>query len=315
MLKDRSDNQRQPILSSLKETLDGLPLSANRAPAEDLRPWVARVFATNVELDPSNELNCGFLSDSPALRMLFAGEWQATSSDGPKRYRNEALLFGPQSQVMPVSVKGSFLTLTVVLTPGATRTFGPYPVAATVDRIVPYSAFGFDHDALFARFKEKERPEDRLLEVERIMREYIEHKGFPEPDPITRAFDMAALADPNVAVSEFAEEHGIALKTVERVVKRDFGMVPKKVLRRARVLDMAAALCGVADEEEADEMALRYFDQSHLSRDFATFFKMTPAQFAARRQPLMTLTLEVRQARRLELLGRLDPDQKRPWQA
>lgn len=316
MLDDRPRPGSLPVGSSLESTPDGLPLSANRAPAEDLKPWVARVFTTDVRLaDESSGMDCGFLFDAPAMRMLFEGNWYAVSADGRKTYQREALFFGPQSKRMEVGMTGSFRTLTVVLNPGATHAFGNFPLGATVDRIIPYSAFGYDTERLYARFEKLDDPADWLLEVEQIMREYIVHKGARKPDTLTVAFDMAALADPNMRICDFAEEHGIAQKTVERIVKRDFGMAPKKVLRRARVLDMAAALCGVADEGETEEIALRYFDQSHLSRDFTTFFKMTPAQFAAKQQPLMTLALEVRQARRLELLGRLDPSQKRPWQA
>ena len=201
------------------------------------------------------------------------------------------------------------------LVPGPSGPGGHGTLQATVDRIVPYKAFGFDRRKLYARFEGKSDPEEQLLEVEQIMREYLDYKNARKPDPLTEAFDHAAFSNPNMLVSEFAEEQGVAQKTVERIVKRDFGLSPKKVLRRARVLDMAATLCGVADEEEADELALRYFDQSHLARDFATFFGITPAQFAAKQQPLMTLALEVRQSRRLELLGRLNPGDKRPWQA
>lgn len=315
MLDDRSSLGMTKVQSSLERTRDGLPLSANRAPADDLKPWVARVFTTDVALSSGEAMACGLLGDSPAMRMLFDGDWYAISADGRKSYAREALFFGPQSKRMEVGVSGSFSTLTVVLNPGATHAFGNFPLAATVDRIVPYSAFGYDTERLYARFDGLSDPEDWLREVEEIMREYILHKGAREPDPLTVAFDMAALSDPNIRVGDFAETHGVAQKTVERIVKRDFGLGPKKVLRRARVLDMAAALCGVVDQEEAEEMALRYFDQSHLTRDFSAFFDMTPAQFAAREQPLMTLSLEVRQARRLELLGRLDPDEKRPWQA
>jgi len=90
-------------------------------------------------------------------------------------------------------------------------------------------------------------------------------------------------------------------------------MPPKQVLRRARALDMASHLRGVADQAEAEELALRYYDQSHLIRDFTQLFGMSPSQFVARPQPILTLALESRQARRLELLERVPPGGQRPW--
>lgn len=315
MLWNQQTNDGSPVRTSPETTHAGLPLSASRAPADDLKPWAARVFTTNVEMPQTEEIVCSFLADCPSIRMLFTGDWTATSKDGHKRYKHEGLFFGPQSRAMPISVRGSFSTLTIMLRPGATHAFGAFPLQTTVDRIVPFKAFGIDQKKLYARFADKDEPEEKLLEIEQIMREYLAFKKGRKPDPLTEAFDLAAFSNSNMLVSEFAEEQRVAQKTVERIVKRDFGLSPKKVLRRARVLDMAATLCGVADKDEADELALRYFDQSHLSRDFATFFGMTPAQFAAKQQPLMTLALEVRQARRLELLGRLNPGERRPWQA
>ena len=40
------------LRSALGHTRNGEPLSNNRAPADDLAPWVARVYATQVEMDP-----------------------------------------------------------------------------------------------------------------------------------------------------------------------------------------------------------------------------------------------------------------------
>ncbi len=98
-------------------------------------------------------------------------------------------------------------------------------------------------------------------------------------------------------------------------MRRDFGMAPKQVLRRARALDMASHLRGVADVDEAEELILRYYDQSHLIHEFVELFGMSPRQFVATPQPILTLALESRQARRLEAIRRLEPGARRPWEA
>ena len=117
-----------------------------------------------------------------------------------------------------------------------------------------------------------------------------------------------------MSVSEAAVECGVERRKLERVVNRDFGMPPKQVLRRARALDMASSLRGVADRDEGEEMALRYYDESHLIHEFTELFGMAPRQFAATPQPILTLALESRQARRLEALRRIEPGQSRPWE-
>ena len=138
--------------------------------------------------------------------------------------------------------------------------------------------------------------------------------GARAPNAVSTGFNQLAFADPNLSVADCANRLGVDLRKLERTVKRDFGLSPKKVLRRARALDMAAHLLGVADHAEAEDLALRYFDQSHLNREFTEMFGMTPVQFVRTPQPLMMTTLEVRQARRLEALARLEEGARRPWQ-
>lgn len=303
------------IQSHSNETADGQPLAINRAPAEDLSPWLARVYTTNVSIDPNQPVSCWMFYDAPILRMLFKGTWTVGLEDGETRYENCALFCGPNSKSLPVAVDGDFITLSVALKPGAMGALGPFPMGPAMDRIIRYDAFGFDNENLFGRFDGLlGDPEALMLKVEQIIREYILHKDAKQPDPLTRAFDMAALADPNIKVGDFAEQHGVSAKKIERIVKRDFGLSPKRVLRRARALDMAAILRGVGDFEEGDEMLLRYFDQSHLNREFVEFFGMSPMQFVQTPLPLLTLALETRQSRRLEALGRLEEGEKRPWE-
>jgi AraC-like DNA-binding protein len=157
-------------------------------------------------------------------------------------------------------------------------------------------------------------PEAWLQILEDKIRQEAARGGHVQPDPLTVRFETLAFTNPNASIAEFARECGVDLRKLERTVHRDFGMAPKQVLRRARALDMASHLRGVADEREGAELALRYYDQSHLIREFIALFGMSPRQFIAKPQPLMTLTLESRQARRLEAIARLDPGALRPWQ-
>ena len=135
----------------------------------------------------------------------------------------------------------------------------------------------------------------------------------PKPPSEHVFHDKAVFADPNLVIADFAQRHGIERRSLERKIKAAYGQTATQVLRRARALDIAAHLRGVADDREAEEAALRFFDQSHMIREFRAFFGMTPRQFASTPQPFMTLTLEARQARRLEVLGRALPEGDYPW--
>lgn len=306
------------LRSLLGHTAAGEPLSLNRAPCEELSPWVARVWATSVEAEPSHVVSCGLCSDTPVLRVLFKGAWSAETRDGHGRYSSAALFFGPQTQRMPITVKGGFATVAVALKPGAVMALQGPKVADTLDRIILYDHIYGNEDwgtsAKLIEWFNPEGPPERWLRVAEILVGHlVARAGGARPDPIVEAFDKAAFDDPNMSIGEFADRHGIERRSFERLIKRAFGQTPKKVLRRARALDIAANLRGVADNSEAEELALRYYDQSHMIREFTAFFGMTPQQFLKTPQPLMTLTLEARQARRLEVLGRHDPAEVYPW--
>lgn len=317
----RDDNQPDgPVgfKSLLGQTVTGEPLSLNRAPCEELTPWVARVYATQVEASPDNMISCGLCADTPIMRVLLAGDWTAETIYGTGRYRNAALFFGPHTKRMPVTVKGSFATVSVALKPGAVPVLKGPAVADTLDRIISYDEIYGHGDwgtsEKLVEWYDPAGPPERWLRVAEILfSQLVERTGGIKPDPIIEEFDKAALADPNMKVGDFADQHGIERRTLERVIKKAYGQTPKRVLRRARALDIAANLRGVADDAEAEEIALRYYDQSHMIREFSTFFGMTPAQFVRTPQPLMTLALEARQARRLEVLGRHDPAENYPW--
>lgn len=306
------------LRSALGHTRNGEPLSNNRAPADDLAPWVARVYATDVKMDPDATMHCGFISDTPVMRVLFSGEWTARTRDGFGRYGPSALLFGAQTRRMAVTVSGSFATVGVALKPGAMSALKGPPVEGTLDRIILYDhIYGHEDwgrsDQLLEWFDPAGEPERWLKVAETLVRQLVERTGAKQPHPVIAAFDKAVFADPNLNLAEFAEEHVIERRRLERKIKRAYGQSATQVLRRARALDIASHLLGVAHDSEAEEAALKFFDQSHMIREFRHFFGVTPRQFALTPQPFMTLTLEARQSRRLEVLGRAQPNY--PWRA
>lgn len=295
-------------------TRGGQPLSFNRAPATDLKPWIARLYATVVEAPDDHRLECGLFNDTTVIRIQLKGTWEATTLDGPRKMERAALVFGPQSRLMPVAVTGSFISVGVSLRPGTGYALRRFITSELVDRMVPSEEFGLPCERVLALLERHEDPASWLDDLEHLCREVIAAAGAREPDPVSASFEVLAATDPTASVADFARSCAIDLRRLERIVRRDFGLPPKQVLRRARALDMASSLRGVADREEAEALALRYYDQSHLIREFTDLFGMSPRQFVATPLPILTLALETRQARRLELIERLAPGESRPWE-
>lgn len=293
---------------------DGQPISYNRAPAPDLAPWIARLYAAVVDAPADHCVACGLFNDTSVFRIQLKGRWTAETADGPHEAGRAALFFGPQTRRMPVTVTGSFVSVGILLRPGSGHALIGARTADHLDRMVSCDAFGLPGEAALRILESSDDPEQWLQMLEGLIRQIVASKGGQPPDPVTVLFESLVLTDPTRSVADFARERGIDQRRLERIVRRDFGMSPKQVLRRARAIDMASHFRGVADHEEADQLALRYYDQSHLIREFTELFGMSPKQFIATPQPILTLALESRQAWRLEALQRLAPGATRPWQ-
>lgn len=302
------------IVSPNGATRDGQPISYSRAPAPDLERWVGRFYVTIVDMPAERRLDCGLLSDFACVRVQLRGKWEATTADGVRASERAAMLFGPHSRRLPISVTGSFTSVGIFLRPGACHALGGPDIHGLTDRLATFSELGMPESRWLGLFDPDASPEEWTLAMEAEMRSLIAERAVREPEPISARFEAAAFTDPTVSVAQLAQDLGVDQRRLERIVRRDFGMTPKQVLRRARALDMASHLRGVADQDEAEALALRYYDQSHLIREFSAMFGMSPKQFVERPQPLMTLGLETRQTRRLEIIQRLAPGGIKPWE-
>ena len=299
-------------------TRDGQPISYNRAPAADLAPWITRFYFSRVAAPADHTLECGLFNDTAFVRIQHGGTWRAETARGVVEGASGTMVFGPHSKRMKVQVTGSVLSFGFGLRPGACNALAEVPVGDLVDRAIPCEDLGGKSDpwnAVAERASDPDfRPEDAFKALEDLLRKQAARCAARPPEAMSQNFERAAFVDPTIAVSDFARDHGIDQRRLERVVKRDFGFTPKAVLRRARALDFASLLRGVADEAEAESLALRFYDQSHLIREFSALFGMSSRQFAQLPQPLMTSALENRQARRLEVLDRIAPGAIRPWE-
>lgn len=310
-----SEIWRRNLASYSGVSRDGLPLSANRAASDDLSPWVARLVSAKATNSPNSTIACGMCNDLAYVRNVFNGRWTALTVDAHQTHENEVLLFGQHSKYMPLTCTGDLMSAGFGMRAGAFYALTGIPATEMLDRVISKDVFGLAEPECKEILSEGHTPEEWNHAIEECLRRYIEKHDPPPPDPISVAFELAAFADPTQSLGDFAESHNISIRKLQRIVKRDFGVSPRLVMRRARALDLASQLCGVANEEEAEEMLMRFFDQAHQIREFQSFFGVTPQKFRAQPRPLLTISLEQRQARRLEELQRHQPGQLHSWRA
>lgn len=304
------------VLSHTGRTLDGHPLAFNHAPSAGLKPWFCWFSVTHAEVPQGHRVHDFIFNDLATIRILFGGRWEIETADGFKVFeagdRGLALFFGAHSRRMPVSIEGRFKVLSVQLAPGASAVMGGPGMSATMDRVLDHDELA-GHGRLASRFDPDGAPGEWLEAFEVELGKFVSRNNTRRPDALTMAFERCVLAHPETTICGFAREHGVTTRTVERAIGRDYGISPKQVLRRARALDLAAALLGVARESEDGELRLRYFDQSHMIREIRHFFGVTPMGLREGTHPLLRLTAETRQARRLEALQRPRDAGLQPW--
>lgn len=306
-----------PAITSLTgSTPGGMPLSLNRSPRESLRPWIMRVGVTDVTLQPDQRIAGSTCAEHPVLRIIFGARWTAETAEGTIDFDpgedGLALYFGPNTRHMPLIAHGSFRVVTISFGAGAGASFDLPPPHETLDRI-----FRLDPIAGAAEVLPGYRPQaDKrawLDAVEDQLEAALAASAPPRPSALMTAFETMCLTDPGGSIERFAAANGITRRTLERAILRGWGVTPREAQRRARALDMAAVLLGVALEDEEQELRLRYFDQSHLIREMRHYFDMTPGQLQHAAHPLLRINVEIRQSRRVEVLERIGADEARPW--
>lgn len=302
------------LVSSTGSTPDGLPLSYSRAPAPDIAPWVQSLAAVDIET-ATDRHDCRFFSANPAIRVFLKGKWTVETADGPFQFDtasgSRTVYFGPQTKAMPVRVDGPMQFLLLQFHPGAPPLDQSLTHTQMLDRVECFDE-GLPDDIRQAGYGPSENREAWLDHFEGHTRRVLFDRVAEEPPELALATYRRILTDPSTGVDEMARDFGISRRTLERQVKESFGISPKKVIRRARALDMAAALFGVAMPQEEAEFRLRYFDQSHMTREINEYFGMAPGVLSRQDAILLRIDLEVRQMRRLEAMGELGIEHV-PW--
>ena len=295
-------------------TREGKPLAYSRPPAPDIAPWVQSLAV--VDIDPGTERRrCGFFSDNPVIRVPLAGKWHLETADGPREYDathgSRTLYFGPQTKEMAVEIQGPIRFLLIQFNPGAPSFDQSKSHEDTLDQIECYDSEVPD-DIRRATYDPGQSRETWLDQFEQRCRQVLFERVHIMPEPMTLALNRRLLTEVDFDLDKVAEEFGVSRRTVERHVRTSFGVSPKQAVRRARALDMAAALLGVAMPEEEAAFRLRYFDQSHMTREIQHYFGTTPGHLSRQEAVLLRIDLEVRQMRRLEAMNALGIEEP-PW--
>lgn len=270
--------------------------SRNYAPASRLLPFLRRFYMFDADLPDGFELEDMLFADNSFVRVLLKGDWAYLDPEGNWTQLSGALVFGANSRTLRVRVKGPFSVASFAIRPSAWPALFNVPAPHVADRIVPLASLW---DAELAATMEAEvmnadNDADQVIAMTHAMERQFDLAGRNQIDPIVASFEGIARNDSTIRVEEAARLLGLSARQLERRCLAGFGLSPKAVLQRCRFLDMASAMRGLSDTGESELAALRYFDQSHLNREFRRYTNMTPGAFQRTVTPLFTASLQLR---------------------
>lgn len=277
--------------------------SSNYPPSPDLADIIARHYVFSVELPDDYVIIDSLLAETPFIRVLIAGDWTGESAPHTWTSVGPMVFFGANSRPYRVRVKGSFHVIGIAFCPGGWRClFDPPSNIYTNQMLSLRELWGDNSDRLHAQLAPLPREDHAgaIAAIEAHVRKLISQRKPVAPDAAMQQFELIARNDSTILIRDAADRIGLTARQMERRCNAAFGMSPKTVLRRARFLDMASAMRGLSAPSEEQLAALRYYDQSHLNREFRHFIGMTPGQFAVTPTPLLTAGLELRNFRKAD---------------
>ncbi|MEZ5695433.1 MAG: AraC family transcriptional regulator [Sphingomonadaceae bacterium] len=183
--------------------------------------------------------------------------------------------------------------------PSGWRAFFNEPHSRYLDTLMPLADLWGDLAAsMQAGVENAGNDESKIAAMSDAIRARLSQIGSWHSDAQMAKFERFSRIDSAIRVEDAAREIGLSVRQLARRCQHAFGLTPKAVLRRSRFLDMATAMRGFSSPSDEDLAELRYFDQSHVTREFKRFTRMTPGKFREAVTPLQTAGLKLREESR-----------------
>jgi AraC-like DNA-binding protein len=266
-------------------------------PAPPLREAITTYYLVKVE--GPGVVRDQIFPEWPNFRMILSGEWSADFPDEPTQAVPVDGVTGALERA--VWVEGSAgLMVGVGLMPQGWPRFTELSADGFTNRMRPMSdLMGPAADALHAGLAAAAPGGDAAIYA--VLDEFL-------PGLLLCEFGQAplvgeahrALQSPEVqTVADWANAVGLSARQLERVSRRFFGLSPKRLLRRQRLLRTLAAMREAPHGPWTQFLDEQYADQAHFIHEFNYYMGMTPKAYQTRIQPFMAEAWK----RRKELLG------------
>lgn len=275
-----------PTVTSAPEPTAAATTSASvtyALPAESLRGAITTYYL--VKVDGPGTVRDQIFPEWPNFRLILSGEWEAKFPDVPVEPVPMAGVTGALERA--VWVEGSAgIMVGVGLMPQGWPRLTTRPADEFTNHMRPLAdALGPLADSLHERLRTAAPEGDEALFaiLDEVLGELMTEA--PETDRVARAH--AALQDPATqTVADWAEVVELSSRQLERFSLRYFGLSPKRLLRRQRVLRTLAAM---RESQGAWSQSIdhQFTDQAHFIHEFNYYMGVSPTAYLARHQPIM----------------------------
>lgn len=265
-------------------------------PGAALEPYVRRHYVFRADLPHDTIILDKMIAETAFIRIALLGNWSVESgTPGVWQSTSGGQLFGANSKGFPLRVVGPFLIIGCSIKPAGWKSLIKQPASHFTDQMVPLEdVFGDIAVDLLGKLDVEQCDEDMVALLEAALQQQINRVGLHQHDSQIEHFETIGRIDSMIRIDAAAAQIGLSVRQLERRCLDSFGLTPKTFLRRCRFLDTAMAMRKLSHPSEEDLAALRYFDQSHLNREFKRFVGMTPKTFQNAYTPLMNAGLRLR---------------------
>jgi len=284
-----------------KEGAGGGPVGAAVAsvtyhlPAVGLREAITTYYL--VKVTGPGTVRDQIFPEWPNLRLILSGEWTADFPDEPTAPVPTIGLTGALERAVWVTGSAGLMVGVGMMPQGWPR-FTDKSAADFTNRMGTISeAIGPAAEDLYRKLQATAAAggDDEALYA--VLDEVFLRLLRPAPEAEVVAAAHQALQDPAVqTVSDWADAFGLSARQLERFSLKYFGLSPKRLLRRQRVLRTLAAMRETGEGTWSQALDGQFTDQAHFIHEFSYYMGSTPKQYLARVQPIMAEAWKRRKA-------------------
>jgi AraC-like DNA-binding protein len=260
-------------------------------PGEDLREAITTYYL--VKVTGPGTVRDQIFPEWPNFRLVLSGEWDAKFPEAEVEPVPTDGVTGALERAVWVSGSAG-LMVGVGLMPQGWPRFTRQPADAFTNRMRPLAdALGPTADELHARLCAADGDEAIFAVLDEVFRSRMTEA----PEAATVAAAHAALQDPAVqTVADWADRFELSPRQLERFSRRYFGLPPKRLLRRQRLLRTLAAMREASEGTWTQFLDSQFTDQAHFIHEFNYYMGMSPGAYLARTQPFMAEAWKRRKA-------------------